>query len=178
MAAEGMAKFGCATAPVSNWMMRKPRVPVGRWRRLRASDRPTGVASVQASGRWRNGSGRGARRRGWRNRRAGWCSLPTFLRITMRRNWAGRPFYKRWKRWDARSFLPRQRGSGYPYIGYGDLKRAKEAGRGERGPHGALRRVGLRYRRHGADGRVLSENILSQAAIRSCGCEGRVGSDV
>ena len=171
MAAEGMAKFGCATAPVSNWMMRNRAF---RW----AMEAFTGIDRRRALPPFRRQTlAKWFRKRGVAPRVAEPAGRVVFFCRPFRelqcagtgpggRRSAGSAGMRGRSAQAARQRIPVHR-LRRPQAG-------EEAGRGERAPHGALRRVGLRYRRHGANGRVLSENILSQAPTRLYGCESRV----
>lgn len=121
MAAESAARMGSATAPLSNWALRNP---LFRW----IMEKATGID----------------RRR----------ELPPFARTTLARRWKGRKsdpaavrkaafFHDIYANHNAPELgmaalerlekagcsveIPEQRACGYPYIGYGDLDKAREA---------------------------------------------------
>lgn len=121
MAAETAAKIGCFFAPISNWKLRNP---IFRW----VMEKATGID----------------RRR----------ELPRFARKTLRKRWTplvpvegakhkvaffhdiyanynapelGMKALRRLELFGCHVALPEQQASGYPYIGYGDLDRARDA---------------------------------------------------
>ncbi|MDE2887644.1 MAG: LUD domain-containing protein [Gemmatimonadota bacterium] len=123
MAAEGMAKFGCATAPFSNWMMRNG---LFRW----AMEAFTGIDRRRALPPFRRQTlPKWFRRRGAVN----WSKEPVRQAVFFADIYAaynapelGRAAVSALEALGCEVILPRQRGSGYPYIGYGDLKRAEK----------------------------------------------------
>ncbi len=123
MAAEGMAKFGCATAPVSNWMMRNR---VFRW----AMEAFTGIDRRRALPPFRRQTlAKWFRMRGAAPRVAEPAGRVVFFADLFANYNApelGRAAVEALEALGCEVVLPRQRGSGYPYIGYGDLKRAKK----------------------------------------------------
>ncbi len=123
MAAEGMAKFGCATAPVSNWMMRNRAF---RW----AMEAFTGIDRRRALPPFRRQTlAKWFRKRGTAPRVAEPAGRVVFFADLFANYNApelGRAAVEALEALGCEVVLPRQRGSGYPYIGYGDLKRAKK----------------------------------------------------
>ena len=123
MAAEGMAKFGCATAPVSNWMMRNG---LFRW----AMEAFTGIDRRRALPPFRRQTlAKWFRKRGSAPRvRDPVRKVAFFADIYAAYNAPelGRAAVGTLEALGCEVILPRQRGSGYPYIGYGDLKRAEK----------------------------------------------------
>lgn len=123
MAAEGMAKFGCATAPLSNWMMRNGWF---RW----AMEAFTGVDRRRALPPFtRQTLPKWFRKRGAVQRSKDPVRRAVFfadIYAAYNAPELGRAAVGALEALGCEVILPRQRGSGYPYIGYGDLKRAEK----------------------------------------------------
>ncbi len=123
MAAEGMAKFGCATAPVSNWMMRNG---LFRW----AMEAFTGIDRRRALPPFRRQTlSKWFRKRGAVQRSKDPVRRAVFfadIYAAYNAPELGRAAVGALEALGCEVILPRQRGSGYPYIGYGDLKRAEK----------------------------------------------------
>ncbi len=123
MAAESLAKFGSATAPFSNWILNRPafrwalEVTVGLDRRRR-------LPPFRRRTLWKR----------FKNRRAPTPRRPArrvafFADIYFAYNAPdlGMAAVELLEARHCEVVLPDQKACGYPYIGYGDLKRAKSA---------------------------------------------------
>lgn len=123
MAAESFAKFGCAMAPVSNWVLKnrafrwtlERTVGIDRRRRLPPFDRRT---------LWKRFKGRHVPSQANPVRRVAF-----FADIYCAYNAPelGMMAIELLESEKCEVVLPEQRAGGYPYIGYGDLKRARSA---------------------------------------------------
>ncbi len=123
MAAEGMAKFGCATAPLSNWMMRNG---LFRWgmEAFMGIDRRRALPPFrrQTLAKWFRKRGSAPRVRDPVRKVAFFADIYAAYNAPE----LGRAAVGALEALGCEVILPRQRGSGYPYIGYGDLKRAEK----------------------------------------------------
>jgi len=122
MAAEPFSKFGCATTPFSNWAMRnKP------FRFL--MEKATGIDRRRELPKFN----RNTLRKRFLNREERNAANPTrrvafFVDLYANYNAPnlGMAAVERLEEHGCHVVLPPQRGCGYPYIGYGDLKKAKQ----------------------------------------------------
>ena len=123
MAAEGFAKFGCATAPVSNWMLKNGWF---RW----AMEVFSGIDRRRTLPPFRRRTlAKWFRQRGAAPRVKDPVRQVVFfadIYAAYNAPELGRAAVEALEALGCEVVLPRQRGSGYPYVGYGDLKRAEK----------------------------------------------------
>ncbi len=123
MAAESFAKFGCATAPVSNWVLKngafrwtlEHTVGIDRRRRLPPFDRRT---------LWKRFKGRHVPSQADSVRRVAFFADIYFAYNAPE---LGIAAIELLESENCEVVLPKQKACGYPYIGYGDLKQARSA---------------------------------------------------
>jgi iron-sulfur cluster protein len=123
MAAETMAKFGSAFAPISNWFL-KSRIFRGGLEKIVGIDRRRVLPSFS-----RKTLAKRIKKRGPSQVSDPVHRVAFFADVYANYNAPelGLAAVRHLEAQGCKVVMPPQRGSGYPYIGYGDLKRARQA---------------------------------------------------